>query len=273
MWIMIIIIIITVSFTQGWIFKSLLQHKPSDWIWAHQAKCCCWCNLSLCWRSLGCFVAQMVGVAKCCRFHGHCRVFFFEVDLRCISLHQRAPTSIAWDFVLLFVYLRKELCSEKYSTGNLWHTHTHWHSPEATSDMLRSCLFNETCNINSPFVALDYIPNSSLEICSFLRTFFFLVGETAFHRAIGGFGATCVTYLQLPASRLSCWCHLMEEAAVSDWKKHPRKSYIYTATPLKLNQQVKACEKLPKQTAHPMPEAGSDPDPVPIMAFRGRTSC
>lgn len=124
MWIMIIIIIITVSFTQGWIFKSLLQHKPSDWIWAHQAKCCCWCNLSLCWRSLGCFVAQMVGVAKCCRFHGHCRVFFFEVDLRCISLHQRAPTSIAWDFVLLFVYLRKELCSEKYSTGNLWHTHT-----------------------------------------------------------------------------------------------------------------------------------------------------
>lgn len=65
----------------------------------------------------------------------------------------------------------------------------------------------------------------------------------------------------------------MEEAAVSDWKKHPRKSYIYTATPLKLNQQVKACEKLPKQTAHPMPEAGSDPDPVPIMAFRGQTSC
>lgn len=53
-------------------------------------------------------------------------------------------------------------------------------------------------------------------------------------------------------------------------KKTPRKSYIYTATPLKLNQQVTAPEKLPKQTANPMPEAGSsDPDPVPIMAFRG----
>lgn len=134
-------------------------------------------------EEFGLSCTQMVGVAKCCRFHGHCRFFFF------FNFWSRS-------------------CLQFIAQN----------SPEVISDILGShfCKFQWDLQRQFPLccVRLDQI----LQLQYLGRWFFSLVGETAFHRAISGFGATCVTHFQLPASRLSCWCHLMEESAVSDWK-------------------------------------------------------